>query len=101
MAGLFILQARELPESLHGADLSVAQWVMDHNEIAGQGTNTLPGAEAIYFPLSNKESCWVFWFYCRSICGVFFCPNNKNCWKLSWADCPGDHPCQIDRASQN
>ncbi|MDD1636170.1 MAG: DUF4118 domain-containing protein, partial [Methylococcaceae bacterium] len=43
-------------ESLHAADLSVAQWVMDHNEIAGQGTDTLPGAEAIYFPLSNKET---------------------------------------------
>jgi two-component system, OmpR family, sensor histidine kinase KdpD len=47
---------RTMPESLHDADLSVAQWVMDHNEIAGQGTNTLPGAEAIYFPLSNKEN---------------------------------------------
>jgi len=47
---------RALPESLHAADLSVAQWVMDHNEIAGQGTDTLPGAEAIYFPLSNKET---------------------------------------------
>ncbi len=45
-----------MPESLHAADLSVAQWVMDHNEIAGQGTNTLPGAQAIYFPLSNKET---------------------------------------------
>ena len=33
-------------ESLHGADLSVAQWVMDHDEMAGQGTNTLPGADA-------------------------------------------------------
>ncbi|MDO9104792.1 MAG: sensor histidine kinase KdpD [Methylovulum sp.] len=49
-------QGPDMPESLHAADLSVAQWVMDHNEIAGQGTNTLPGAEAIYFPLSNKET---------------------------------------------
>ena len=47
---------RAMPESLHAADLSVAQWVMDHNEIAGQGTHTLPGAQAIYFPLSNKET---------------------------------------------
>ncbi len=47
---------RALPESLYAADLSVAQWVMDHNEIAGQGTHTLPGAEAVYFPLSNKET---------------------------------------------
>ena len=45
-----------IPESLHGVDLSVAQWVMDHNEIAGQGTHTLPGAKAIYFPLSIKET---------------------------------------------
>jgi len=45
-----------MTESLHAADLSVAQWVMDHNEIAGQGTNTLPGAQAVYFPLSNKEA---------------------------------------------
>ena len=41
--------------SLHGADLSVAQWVFDHNEIAGQGTNTLPGAEAVYFPIYNED----------------------------------------------
>jgi two-component system sensor histidine kinase KdpD len=45
-----------MPESLHAADLSVAQWVLDHNEIAGQGTHTLPGAKAIYFPLGNEES---------------------------------------------
>ncbi len=45
-----------LPESLHAADLSVAQWVMDHNELAGLGTHTLPGAEAVYFPLSIKST---------------------------------------------
>jgi two-component system, OmpR family, sensor histidine kinase KdpD len=44
-----------LTESLHAADLSVAQWVFDHNEMAGQGTNTLPGAAAIYFPVLNEE----------------------------------------------
>jgi two-component system sensor histidine kinase KdpD len=45
-----------LPESLHAADLSVAQWVMDHNELAGLGTHTLAGAKAVYFPLSIKTS---------------------------------------------
>jgi two-component system sensor histidine kinase KdpD len=45
-----------LPESLHAADLSIAQWVMDHNEHAGLGTHTLPGAEAVYFPLNIKTS---------------------------------------------
>ncbi|MEI7867022.1 MAG: sensor histidine kinase KdpD [Candidatus Methylumidiphilus sp.] len=44
-----------LPESLYGSDLSVAQWVMDHNEMAGQGTNTLPGAQAVYFPLNSHD----------------------------------------------
>ena len=46
---------RGMPESLYGSDLSVAQWVMDHNEMAGQGTNTLPGAKAVYFPLSSHD----------------------------------------------
>jgi two-component system sensor histidine kinase KdpD len=46
---------KSITESLHGADLSVAQWVLDHNEMAGQGTNTLPGAEAIYFPIHNED----------------------------------------------
>jgi two-component system sensor histidine kinase KdpD len=45
-----------MQESLHAADLSVAQWVFDNNEIAGQGTHTLAGAEATYFPLSNGEA---------------------------------------------
>jgi two-component system sensor histidine kinase KdpD len=46
---------KSISESLHGADLSVAQWVLDHNEMAGQGTNTLPGGEAIYFPIHNED----------------------------------------------
>ncbi|WP_026603331.1 sensor histidine kinase [Methylomonas sp. 11b] len=41
--------------SLRGADLSVAQWVFDHKEIAGHGTNTLPGADAVYFPIHNED----------------------------------------------
>lgn len=44
-----------LSQSLRGADLSVAQWVFDHNEMAGQGTYTLPGADAIYFPVSDGD----------------------------------------------
>ncbi|NJA04804.1 sensor histidine kinase KdpD [Methylomonas sp. UP202] len=44
-----------LAESLPGADLGIAQWVFDHNEMAGQGTNTLAGAEAIYFPIQNDD----------------------------------------------
>jgi two-component system sensor histidine kinase KdpD len=48
-------KSKALAESLLGADLSVAQWVFDHNEMAGQGTNTLPGATAIYFPFQNED----------------------------------------------
>jgi len=40
--------------SLHGADLSVAQWVFDHDEPAGLGTDTLPAAPAHYLPLSGS-----------------------------------------------
>jgi two-component system sensor histidine kinase KdpD len=47
---------KSIAESLHCADLSVAQWVLDHNEMAGQGTNTLPGAKAIYFPIYNEDN---------------------------------------------
>ncbi|MCL4801941.1 MAG: sensor histidine kinase KdpD [Burkholderiales bacterium] len=39
--------------SLHGADLSVAQWVFDHRERAGLGTDTLPAAQAHYLPLAG------------------------------------------------
>jgi two-component system sensor histidine kinase KdpD len=45
-----------LPESLRGTDLSVAQWVFDHNELAGQGTTTLPGAKAVYFPIDDGST---------------------------------------------
>ena len=44
----------ELSGSLHGADLGVAQWVFDHGEPAGLGTDTLPGSEALYLPLHGS-----------------------------------------------
>jgi two-component system sensor histidine kinase KdpD len=40
--------------SLHAADLSVAQWVFDHDEPAGLGTDTLPAAPAHYLPLPGS-----------------------------------------------
>jgi two-component system sensor histidine kinase KdpD len=42
--------------SLRTADLSVAQWVLDHGEPAGLGTDTLPGAQAHYLPLVGSEA---------------------------------------------
>jgi two-component system sensor histidine kinase KdpD len=45
-----------LAGSLHGADLDVAQWVQDHGEPAGLGTDTLPASEALYLPLKGTQS---------------------------------------------
>jgi two-component system sensor histidine kinase KdpD len=41
--------------SLHGADLGVAQWVFDHGRLAGRGTDTLPGGDAVYFPIQGAS----------------------------------------------
>lgn len=37
-------------------EFATAQWVLDHSEPAGFGTNTLPSAEALYLPLSTPSS---------------------------------------------
>ena len=44
-------RAESIFGSLHGADLSIAQWVHDHSQAAGLGTDTLAGAEAHFVPL--------------------------------------------------
>ena len=36
-------------------DLSIGQWAYDHGRPAGLGTDALPGAPAIYLPLSGSE----------------------------------------------
>jgi two-component system sensor histidine kinase KdpD len=36
-------------------ELSVAQWAFDHRQEAGSGTDTLPGAEALYLPLITSS----------------------------------------------
>jgi two-component system sensor histidine kinase KdpD len=41
--------------ALRGADLAVAQWVADHGRQAGLGTDTLPGATALYVPLGDVQ----------------------------------------------
>jgi len=40
--------------SLRDADVSIAQWVFDHDTPAGLGTDTLPGAPAQYLPLRGS-----------------------------------------------
>jgi two-component system sensor histidine kinase KdpD len=44
-----------LERSLRGADLAVAQWVLDHGRQAGLGTDTLPAAPALYVPLREGD----------------------------------------------
>jgi two-component system sensor histidine kinase KdpD len=41
--------------SLHGADPAVGQWVYDHAQPAGLGTDTLPAAEAHYLPMMGAS----------------------------------------------
>ena len=42
--------------SLQGADLSIAQWVADHGQRAGLGSDTLPAAPALYLPLRGSRT---------------------------------------------
>lgn len=44
-------EGKPLPTSLKHADKGVAQWVYDHEQAAGLGTQTLPGTDAHYLPL--------------------------------------------------
>lgn len=41
--------------SFRKADLSIAQWVVDHGRRAGLGSDTLPAAPALYLPLSDER----------------------------------------------
>jgi two-component system sensor histidine kinase KdpD len=45
-------QAPGIYGSYHGADLGIARWVYANRVAAGLGTNTLPGAEALFLPLA-------------------------------------------------
>lgn len=47
-------QANPIEGSLPHADLAVAQWVYDHGQAAGRGTDTLPGSEALFLPLKGS-----------------------------------------------
>jgi len=40
-------------------DLALAQWVHDHHQDAGLGTDTLPGSSALYIPLGDEKSAVV------------------------------------------
>ena len=44
-----------LEQSFRGADLAVAQWVADHGQRAGMGSDTLPAAPGLYLPLGDER----------------------------------------------
>lgn len=39
----------------HAVSLAVAQWVIEHDQVAGAGTNTLPNAAALFFPVTGSQ----------------------------------------------
>lgn len=50
-------QPKDTPieQSFRNADLSIAQWVLDHGKRAGLGSDTLPAAPGLYLPLSDAQ----------------------------------------------
>jgi two-component system sensor histidine kinase KdpD len=48
-------RSQSIQHSFHGSDTGVAQWVFDHGKVAGNGTDTLPGTEGVYFPLQGAS----------------------------------------------
>jgi two-component system sensor histidine kinase KdpD len=53
--GKLVRAGSAAPARYEAADLSVAQWVHDHNRPAGLGADALPGAEAAYLPLTGSQ----------------------------------------------
>jgi two-component system sensor histidine kinase KdpD len=46
----------DTPIARRPVSVSVAQWVIEHDQIAGAGTNTLPNAVALFMPLPASQS---------------------------------------------
>jgi two-component system sensor histidine kinase KdpD len=49
------VQGIETAYELDPKELGVAQWVFMNKQVAGVGTSTLPGAKALYLPLSGSK----------------------------------------------
>lgn len=41
----------------HPVSLPAAEWAIEHSQISGSGTNTLPNACALFVPLQGSQSC--------------------------------------------
>lgn len=40
---------------VHPVSQAAAQWVIEHNQLAGEGTNTLPNAPALFLPIIGSQ----------------------------------------------
>ncbi|HWE93069.1 MAG TPA: sensor histidine kinase KdpD [Tepidisphaeraceae bacterium] len=60
-------EAKSDDYAMDDRELAVAQWAFDHDQAAGLGTATLPGARAIYLPLTASRGT-------AGVLGV--CPKN-------------------------
>jgi len=54
-AGVLTPQAHPGGYELDSTELGVSRWVFEHNQLAGRGTATLPGARALYLPLAASR----------------------------------------------
>jgi two-component system sensor histidine kinase KdpD len=55
--GAGVLTAHKSPGvfELDPTEMGVGRWVLEHNQPAGRGTGTLPGAKALYLPLAASR----------------------------------------------
>lgn len=54
--GPVIAYGQETNIASHALSAPVAQWVIEHDQIAGTGTNTLPSAVALFVPLVGSQN---------------------------------------------
>ena len=51
-----MLKSKHKKATLESAEMAVAMWVYEHRRGAGRSTETLPGANHLFFPLNTKEN---------------------------------------------
>ena len=61
-------------------DMAIAQWVYDHQQTAGFGTQTLPANPMRYLPLKAPMRTRAYWRSNPTTPICFLIPNNNDCW---------------------
>ncbi len=59
-------------------EITVAQWVFDHDQVAGRGTDTLPSVEALYLPLSSPHGTVGVLGVCREDAEELLLPESRS-----------------------